>query len=707
MSDLFKTTMLEHKSPLDDSQSLFDVLDAWVEIGWINRLDRACARFVQQLAPDSKPLAQLTASLVSHQAGSGHLCLDLTACLENANFFLRMPPPDQTTASNDQPITPAKLLDGVDTARWIEALKQSGLFTDAQNASPWVLDLSENDTQARVYLRRFWHIEQQLATHIAVRLAAAQRPPIEPLRSLLAQLFPDAIAKRADGQKLACATAMANQFTVITGGPGTGKTTTVVRLLVLLQALASDGQSLNIVLCAPTGKAAARLEQSIHAARAKLAELDDRSGTLGDRCWADIAERIPTQAQTIHRLIGLRPQQGARHHAQNPLIADVVVVDEASMVGVGLMAQLLDALPASTKVILLGDKDQLASVEPGALLGGLCEQAQRGASSPEINQWLSKVAELPTPAGAQGSLFAGSGLTELDDAIAVLDQSHRFNQQSAIGRLATAINQGQSQQALALLRNSRDTDVSVEWVNNDDNSAMQAFITQWKQHLNPWLELIKPMQDQGINPDDPADCQQLCNLFEQIRQFQLLCAVRRGPSGTETLNALLEAQLNATTAANFPGRLIIVTRNDPQLGLANGDIGVVVPVVQEDANPQQTVLKIAFEADNDAGVRLIHPSRLHHYQSAFALTVHKAQGSEFAHTALALPDRANPILSRELLYTAVTRARERFSLAIIGPQASRNSTEVVLRYSINTITRRDGNLINRIERALAELRPCD
>lgn len=689
---------------LQDHSGLFRLLDIWVEHNWLTRLDRACAHYLAEMEPDCSPLALLTAALTSHQAGFGHLCLDLSACLQQPNLFLRMPPPEQALPVSERPITPEELLAPVNADQWQTALMASDAFS-ATSASPWRLDVVRDEKSLRllVYQNRFFKIEQQLANDIAQRLVS-NTPPAAPetIAPLLASLFPDALANRADGQKLACATAVSGDFSVITGGPGTGKTTTVVRLLALLYALHPEGKPpLSVALCAPTGKAAARLNESIQAALAQLSKLTPPEGKP-DGFWQDIGQQITPQAQTLHRLLGLGGFGGAKYHRQHPLVADVVIVDEASMVSVGLMAQLFDALPATTRLILLGDKDQLASVEPGALLGALCQQAQRGALNPALQQWLSVATELPVDKihARQANSFpppVESSDNTLDDPlgdrIALLDQSHRFSSDSAIGKLAQAVNQGVFIEALNLLQADQ-PDLDASTVNSIESKQLSAFFNQWFQKIKPWQDQLAKFHCHGIDPQKHDDLIALEEIFTQAGAFSVLCAVRRGPAGVETLNQQIEQRLVAQPSNHFVGRLVMVTRNDRQLDLANGDIGLMVPV-KTDAG---VTLKVAFRKSRQQ-FAFIHPGRLADIQSAFAITVHKSQGSEFGQVQLVLPDRPNPVLTRELVYTAITRAKQQFRMVVLGPKAHEQHDFSVLRYSIQTQTRRDGNLTHRIHSA--------
>jgi exodeoxyribonuclease V alpha subunit len=381
---------------------LLNVLHSWVKADWIRWLDVEFAEFLYQeahaSAQDVSPLLLLAAALCSHQNGHGHLCLDLKLCLQSPDRVLLLPPEH---SSHTPAITPAALLRQISTAQWISALHQDLLCATATqtaatqaNNTPLVLDHS------RLYLRRFWQYEQQIKQSLQQKLQTALDVDEQRLALMLNSLFPapahSTTAGSPDWQKIACALSARTAFSIITGGPGTGKTTTVVKLLSLLQSLHCAGE-LRIKLAAPTGKAAARLSASISAQLT--------SPNLVSAQQANSVS-IPSEVTTLHRLLG--PQRHSRffkHNAANPLPVDVVVIDEASMVDVEMMAQLLDALPAQARLILLGDKDQLASVEAGAVLGSLCARANDAHYLPATAAWAQHVSGDLMPA----HLLDGSG----------------------------------------------------------------------------------------------------------------------------------------------------------------------------------------------------------------------------------------------------------------------------------------------------------
>ena len=748
MSDHSPTAHSATTEALRDTQALFALLDRWVARGWLRALDRAFAAFLAREVPDAPAPLLLAAALASHQLGRGHVCLDLAQTLAEPDLALSLPP--EGDSLEDPPPLPSALLGELTLADWQEALTHPLIVGHGPGSTPLVLDAT------RLYLRRYWHHEREIRHHIAARLGksddtcrspgspavrrideGADRRPAETthtaetetLSAALSALFPPSTT--LDWQKAACALATRSPFAVITGGPGTGKTTTVVKLLALLQTLAlGEGRrALRIRLAAPTGKAAARLNESIAGQVSSLqleglapllAAPEKPEGSnplwepnlLGDKAVDHLRRAIPTEVTTLHRLLGSRPDtRHFRHNARHPLPLDVLVVDEASMVDVEMMAALLDALPPRARLVLLGDKDQLASVEAGSVLGDLCARAEGGHYRPETADWLAEATgqalppEMIDPAGAP-----------LDQAIAMLRVSHRFDAASGIGQLARAVNRdaacrekraairevlGHGYADLSHLKLETDRDRGLERLvvsghpagfPDRGKSAGEGRIVNGKTLPPPvgYRHYLEVMQNLDVmkhaspeaNPDGESDREALDDWARQVLaahgQFQLLCALRRGPWGVEGLNERIRAALEKEGLIDsgdgrrlwYPGRPVLVTRNDYGLGLMNGDIGITLALPQpsgEGNAHQGPALRVAFPAGDGSGrIKWVLPSRLQAVETVFAMTVHKSQGSEFTHTALLLPDAPNPILTRELVYTGITRARHWLTLVETG-----------------------------------------
>lgn len=639
---------------LRDRAELFALLSTWSERGWLRELDRALAQLFAELDPDASPLLLLGAALASHQLGQGHVCLDLAATLANPDFTLSLPPEGED--AQEAMILPSQVLAGLSLESWLAACSGSSLLES--EGAPLVL------SGACLYMRRYWNYERQVAGDIARRLQSSAAAPSD-LAVRLASLFPEPLVvdgqRLTDWQKLACAMAAQGRFTLITGGPGTGKTTTVVRLLALLQEAAmATGEPLRLSLAAPTGKAAARLTESIGAQVQTLA-LDER-----------VREQIPTLVTTLHRLLGSRPgSRHFRHDAANPLPLDVLVVDEASMIDLEMMASLLGALPAHARLILLGDKDQLASVEAGAVLGDLCREAESGGYSEATRTWLESQTgeQLEDPALVRGD-------RALAQHIVMLRHSRRFGSGSGIGRLARAVNLGDAQSARATLATGAH-DLYVLRLSGEQDRALERLLIEGQgggeSRPQGYAHYLQMMQAERPAPD--ADSQAwdrwAGRVLAAFDQFQLLCAVRKGTWGVEALNeriaeALVRRGLLGQSHGWYEGRPVLVTRNDYSLGLMNGDIGIALRLPEPPESPGapvREVLRVVFPRNDGSGaLRHILPSRLSAVETVFAMTVHKSQGSEFAHCALILPDSLNPVLTKELVYTGITRARHWFSL---------------------------------------------
>jgi exodeoxyribonuclease V alpha subunit len=451
------------------------------------------------------------------------------------------------------------------------------------------------DDAGRVYLQRYWRYESELAAAIRERLADAPHDG-KLLAAGLKRLFPG--SKKGDLQRAAAEMAVRKQFAVITGGPGTGKTFTAARVLALLaDQFAALGRIPRIALAAPTGKAAARLQESIAGALAKMPATET------------LQRMPPGEARTIHRLLGMVPDSPQfRHDRERPLEVDAVIIDEASMVDVALMAKLFAAVPPGARVILLGDKDQLASVEAGNVLGDLC-----GAGAPP------RVA----PIAAH---------------IIELQQARRFEDESGIGELSLRVNAGDADGTLAALREGKFADLRGR-----PTPPPRALESALNEHVITGCRGF-------LEATDPATA------LGRLNGFRILAAMRRGPHGVENLNALAErilttAGLIAPQSAHYHGRPVLIGTNDYQLRLFNGDVGLIL------RDPESGGDLRAFFIDATGALRRVLPVRLPPHETSFAMTVHKSQGSEFENVLLVLPDRDAPLLTRELLYTGLTRAR--------------------------------------------------
>ncbi|MBN3750444.1 AAA family ATPase [Burkholderia sp. Se-20373] len=654
------------------------------------------------------------------------------------------------------------------------------------------------DRHDHLYLSRYFDYERRLADALVAQAGvAAPDEGLAPdrLRDSLARYFGPATGE-VDWQRVAAIVALTGRVTIVSGGPGTGKTTTVVGVLA---CLLDAHPGLRVALAAPTGKAAQRMQEALHA----------RAGDLPP----ELAARLPETSFTLHRLLGGGGAAGFRHHRDNPLPYDLIVVDEASMIDVALAAHLLDALAPGARLVLLGDKDQLAAVEAGAVFAELSARpAFTAAARTRIAQALgideaafvaalpvrdeastaaapaahpaSAAVEAPAPAAAaarkpasrrkvdvrQASLFddepqdddsppssvappqaAGPALTEtgepgeageagaageapawievdelawldavelppfdagdvalasvtsippgepatasatpapapapLADCVVWLERNYRFGLDSPIGRLSLAIRSGDVQAALDAL--PADDSAAASFHDDAGESLASTTVERLARRFGAYLDALRDTLAAPV--PDPLP------LFDALNRFRILCATRSGLRGAEHVNALVAAHVRhaarvplAVGAHWFTGRPIMVTRNDYALGLFNGDIGIALP----DAHG---VLRVWFRRA-DGTPRAVSPAALPPHETAFALTVHKSQGSEFDEAALVLPASFGRVLTRELVYTAVTRARTR--VQVIGPRR-------VLAQAVATRTQRDSGLAARVDEALARRR---
>lgn len=663
-ADLLPTPLaagsLADLQPLTRSDDLLLLLARWVERGWLRALDKAFVGFLAELSPGGDPLVLLAAALTSHQLGHGHVCLDLFETLKAPDFALSLPPEgDPLTGAM---LLPSQLLEALEGHAWCQALEASSLVALAGDTSAEAAQRPLVLSDRRLYLRRYWTYERRIDHALRQRLATREASP-ENLKQRLEALFGAAGQQsQIDWQKLACALATRSAFSIVTGGPGTGKTTTVVRLLALLQAPAVEaGKPLRIRLAAPTGKAAARLTESISV---QVSSLDvDKN----------VRDKIPCEVTTVHRLLGSRPgTRHFRHHAGNRLPLDVLVVDEASMIDLEMMANLLDALPIHARLVLLGDKDQLASVEAGAVLGDLCRDAEEGWYSAQTREWLEAIS---------GEQLAGNGLSEdlsgdhpLAQQVVMLRHSRRFGEGSGIGQLARWVNQQQAEEARALLTARSHGDLFCLALKGERDQAFERLVLDGHgtgpRGYRHYLGLLHEQRPSAATRlEDPLWTVWARSVLDAFESFQLLCAVRKGPWGVEGLNQRITQALYAHRLIEgdqlwYEGRPVLMTRNDYGLGLMNGDIGIALKLPELDGpDAGNQVLRVAFPRnDGQGGVRFVLPSRLNDVETVFAMTVHKSQGSEFAHTALILPDALNPVLTKELIYTGITRAKHWFSL---------------------------------------------
>ena len=558
-----------------------------------------CVQWASPTDPDSNTMLSQIARHLSLASSGGHVCIALA-----------------DIAAANPPWTVARLR---------ACLENSGIAgtPDQPGAQPLILDAGD-----RLYLHRYFDYEARLARRLMQPRAAL--PALDTaLQARLALLFPANASGRADWQKLGAALCLLSPLTILSGGPGTGKTTTVVNLLACLLEQQPDCR---VALAAPTGKAAARMLEALRL----------RAGHLPPELQA----RLPTESFTIHRLLGVTPAAGEfRHHAGNLLPIDVLIVDEASMLDLALATKLFEAVPLSARIILLGDKDQLAAVESGAVFAELSADPSLDA---DYRAALAALTGIPTELIRPVTPLVP---TALSNSVIWFTDNFRFGKDSGIGKLSAAINAGDADAVLAQM--SAADDQAVRWI---DTSTVAPGAAAMQAIFDGYADYVDAVRNCTGSPDA---------LFDAFNRYRVLGAIRDTPRGIDALNALISAHVRTqidhprdlgSGAQWYPGRPVMVLRNDYVMRLFNGDIGI--------AFPDQHGTMMVYFPDGAQGLRAVAPVRLPEHDTAFAMTVHKSQGSEFDDVMLMLPAEMNRVLGREMVYTGVTRARN--GVVIVG-----------------------------------------
>lgn len=600
----------------------------------------------------------------------------------------------------------------ISDSHWATAFDEQGLCThqgvifpstDTLNSLLAALNIGANDAQplvfenSRLYMRRYYQFESALAHSIRARLTSHTVISVDKIKQIVEQLFPSDKptqnqSPEVDWQKIAVANAINKNFTVIAGGPGTGKTYTVTKLLAAILMLNGNSNAqevesneiFEIALVAPTGKAAQRLSESI------IKAISGFKGLISD----DILALMPTQAKTIHRLLGVIPNSpNFRHHQDNQLSCDVLLIDEVSMVDLPMMTRLFRAIKPDAKIILLGDADQLPSVAVGSVLADIAPRPHGGYSDENLD-YLTQVCQL-APLQLKDSSECNNAVTH--DHVSFLTKSRRFDGEGGIGKLAAYVIQGQAAQSWQLLNAVNSENLSM----NQANHQVAEQLSLVDHNLFTWLAPLIDKYYRGI-----AQCSDIDQAFTLLAKFRVLCVTRQGEFGVDALNLWIKEQLVSRydLAQNgYHGMPIMISENDYRLGLFNGDIGLLwrsedghLMVFFESAD--QVVAKDKTESlirsdlsEKDLSqhplslhksYKILLPSRLPKYDSVYAMTIHKTQGSEFEHVAIVLPKQAeHQLLSRELLYTGITRAKEALTVVSTSQTWQHGVTTAIKRYS--------------------------
>lgn len=691
-----------------------ELLKLWEQERLLTPLDRHFALEMSLLHPSDsqQPLFVLLCALLSQQLSSQHSCLVLAHIV----------PLNPMAEQNSHCKITLSLEALTETLQSFDAVGQAG------SNKPLIFD------NGRLYLQRYHQFETSVAAslirlsgsvsrHLSEEANHQEQTQTAKLRSLLDQLFPATVSDPyslttnvlttsvitksddtqstapIDWQKVATATALGKKLAVITGGPGTGKTTTVTKLLLLLQMESQQ----EIRLVAPTGKAAARLSESIKASKARLAkELSAHTDVVDEACnrnnqdFLTALGRIPEEASTLHRLLGVIPNSPHfRHNQGNLLRLDLLIVDEASMVDLPMMYKLLSALPEHASLILLGDQDQLASVEAGAVLADICaglkmpvepnNLAQNNTASNNSALWQMRYSK---EQAERLSALTGFELTpyisdapKLGDSLCMLMHSHRFKGDAGIGQLASAVNRADLQGILQVWQQGP---AELSWLEHNmavsqtqakvsepaNNMGLNLLLEQACQQYGIYLSALN--SDVNISDESQSDLSKrpsTAEIIESFNQYRILCAMRSGDYGVEGINqyvtqALANAKLIKPLQEFYLGRPIIIQSNDYNLGLFNGDIGLIL---QDEDKPERLM---AHFIKADGSLLKVLPARLPSHETCYAMTVHKSQGSEFSRVALVLPPNPSlaqwQLLTKELVYTAITLAKVHF--ACLGTQ---------------------------------------
>ena len=629
------------------------LLGAFAEAGVLEAADVHVAQTLHRLsgaAPDDDgDVTMLAIALTVRAVRHGSVVTDLATLAGTVTV-------DEVPLGPDgEPLVDVADLPWPEPGRWLDAVRASPLVADGDEAAtsrPLRL------VGTALALDRYWRHERRIVADLTTRAATAPSDvDADLLRAGLGRLFPGAPSSGPDLQRAAAAAAVLRSCSVIAGGPGTGKTTTVARILALLhEQAAAEGRPMRAALAAPTGKAAARLQEAVQEQATRLAE----EGAVDPAVAAAVAA---TEAATLHRLLGWNPGNRSRfrHDRANQLPHQVVVVDETSMVSLSMMARLLEAVRPSARLVLVGDPQQLASVEAGAVLGDVV-----GPAAERLRMRPSARTELEAVSGQVVDADEDDRPVSIGDGIVVLRHNHRFA--GGIRDLAGAIQTGRADEVVEVLgRDAHD----VRWLPVDVAEEPVPAIRD--------LVVAQAAEVIAAAADGHA-----ADALAAMRGVQLLCAHRRGPYGVATWRRESERRLAETVPGFawqgwFAGRPLLITENDRQLGLYNGDTGVVVD--------DHGTLRCAFERRGE--VVHVSPSRLAAVETLYAMTIHKSQGSQFGEVVVVLPDETSPILTRELLYTAVTRAER--GVTVVG-------TEAAVRAAVSRPVQRASGLRDRLWR---------
>lgn len=593
--------------------NILDKMEVWHKNEIITGIEKEFVRLLIELDKDvSKPVLLAAASCVFAQQ-QGHLCIDLSNPESLPDFLFE---DENTGIQIDQNVLEI----------WENELQRSKLVSQNGELAPLVLE------NRRLYFHRFWKYEEELTKWIKQRSSVTNAINKQDQKILAGLLRSGGDLFEVDWQQVAVCLSFLKDLVVISGGPGTGKTYTVLNIIAA-QAKAHPEEKFKIALAAPTGKAARRLINSIEEGKVHLPDI-----------FKDGIE-LPDHALTVHKLLGAdHTGSNFKFDQDNQLPYDLVVVDEASMLDITMWVRLIRAVGPDTKLIVLGDKDQLASVEAGSILGDIC-----GGENSFSEQIAATVGKLT---GA--SIPVAKNVPSVNDCIVFLTKSYRFGEQSGIQKLAEAINRADPAEVLKVLKDPEFSDVAI--IEPSRESIDKLIETFSIQHYEEYYSKSQDLR------------------MKEANRKKILCAIRKSDLGVEQLNSWSEYRIKRknnllTSSEWYDGRPVMATRNDAILRIRNGEIGLY--------NEEREC--VIFEGEQDV---VVSPTRLSGYEPAFAITIHKSQGSEFENVAIVLPSKENSILSKEILYTAVTRAR--LNTLLVAHE------EIVIKSVLRSVSRNSG-----------------
>ncbi|MDZ7806799.1 MAG: exodeoxyribonuclease V subunit alpha [Gracilimonas sp.] len=591
--------------------STWNMLQNWRAEGFVTDVELEYARFLRQIDANINNDVLLAATACIYAQKNGHICIDLNNPTNEPLF--------------DEDKTKVRL-DLETLKKWETSLQESDIVSQNGSLQPLILE------DGRLYLHKLWKFEEELTDWIRKRAKVTNKVTKSEIKAISEFLEPKNDLFESNWQEVALCLSFIKDLIVISGGPGTGKTYTVLNIIAA-QSLLKQGQNFSIALAAPTGKAARRLIDSIEEGKERLPD--------------HIKEKIelPDNALTVHKLLGASYRGNTfKFDHFNHLPHDLIIVDEASMLDINMWVRLVRAIGPDTKLVVLGDKDQLASVEAGSILGDIC-----GGKNSYSSAVATQIADLTGTAPST----ALQNTPAINDCVVFLTTSYRFGEESGIKKLADAIN-------------NQDSDTVINLLQSDDHQDLQ-----WIESKTEFLEII--ISKYGINHFEEYSVIPK-NRMEASNKRKILCAIRKTKMGVESINQTVEIGIKRKNSLIrsiewYDGRLVMATKNDAVLRIRNGEMGIF----------SSKERKVQFEGEHNVS---ISPSRLDDYESAFAITIHKSQGSEFDDVAIILPEMYLGVLSKEILYTAVTRARN--STLVFG------SKEIIQKTVERSVNRQSG-----------------